>query len=297
MRMKRFVLFLSILTMSLALSAQSLVSFGGRGGFDFMVPGTKQTLHSKFGVAGAVDIGYTYYWHIGALNGLGIHTGISAGYATSDCEIEFNQQYTNYDYLNNELQYTTTGKTGISMKRAYAEVPLMVAFRSNKNIIAQLGLKVQYAFKSSITQQTKEATIDAYFPAYDIHITDQLITGRITEEDKNGRILEGSAPTWNLVLAMRAGYEFRFNKKHIVGIAAYLDFNLWNNLSFPQIDQPHIAVAPITDPVSPVPAVTVNNAFSTVISRINPIQIGVSVYYALEYRLYKSFKSSEWEDL
>jgi hypothetical protein len=283
--------------MSLALSAQSLVSFGGRGGFDFMVPGTKQTLHSKFGVAGAVDIGYTYYWHIGALNGLGIHTGISAGYATSDCEIEFNQQYTNYDYLNNELQYTTTGKTGISMKRAYAEVPLMVAFRSNKNIIAQLGLKVQYAFKSSITQQTKEATIDAYFPAYDIHITDQLITGRITEEDKNGRILEGSAPTWNLVLAMRAGYEFRFNKKHIVGIAAYLDFNLWNNLSFPQIDQPHIAVAPITDPVSPVPAVTVNNAFSTVISRINPIQIGVSVYYALEYRLYKSFKSSEWEDL
>ena len=295
--MKRLQLSIYILIISLASSAQSLVSFGARGGFDFMVPGTKQSVQAKFGVAGAVDVGYTYYWHIGGLNGLGLHTGVSAGYATNASQIQLNQQYINRDYLGSEMLYTTTGKTNVSMKRAYAEVPLMVAFRSSQNIIAQLGLKAQYCFRSSISQQVKEASIDALYTAYDIHVVDALVTGQITDDAKREMLIEGGAPTWNLILAMRVGYEFRFKKKHIVGLAAYMDFNIWNNLSLPHIDQPHIAVAPITDPSYPVPAVTANNAYYTLISHVNPIQIGVSVYYALEYRLYSSFKSSGWEDL
>ena len=292
--MKRFILSIYILTISLALSAQSLVSIGGRGGFDFMVPGSDQTIIPKFGVGGAVDLGYTYYWHVTNLHFLGIHTGLSAGYGQNESQIKLNEKYTNYDYLNNEMQYNNTGRTKIAMTRTYAELPVMAAYRYN-NIIAQLGLKVQYCFQSSATQQIKEAMIDAYYVPYDIHVTDQLITGRITDDEKIEMTIKSGAPTLNLLLSMRVGYEFRFKKKHIVGVAAYMDCNIWNNYSVPHIDQPHIAVAPITDPVYPVPSVTANNAFNTLIDRINPIQIGVSVYYAFEYRLYSSFKSAKYE--
>lgn len=292
--MKRLILSIYILTITLALSAQSLVSFGGRGGFDFMVPGSDQKIHGKFGVAGAVDLGYTFYWHVESLHFLGIHTGLSAGYATNESLIALDEKYTNYDYLNNALIYNTTGKTHVAMKRAYAEVPIMAAYR-HRNIIAQLGLKVQYSFQSSTTQEVKEASVDAYFPAYDVHVTDKLITGIVNEEDFGKRSINVSAPPLNLILAMKVGYEFRFKKKHILGLAAYMDFNIWNNMNLPRLGQPHIAVAPISNPLDPVPAVTVNNAFHTIINHINPIQIGVSVYYALEFRLYSSFKSAQYE--
>lgn len=292
--MKRLVLCIFVLAMTLTLYAQSSFSVGARGGFDFLVPESKQASHAKFGVAGALDVGYTHYWFIGGFGDMGLHTGLSAGYATNETRVDWEQQYTNVDYLNNEMLYTANGNTTLTMYRAYAEIPVMAALRT-KNIIAQLGLKAQYSFWSDVTHKVNEVNIDAYYVPYDVHVTNELITGKLAPENLTTKTLSNAAPNFNLLVAMRVGYEFRIRKKDIIGVAAYLDCNVWNTKSAPQED-PHIAVSSIDNsgPI-PVPAITVNHAYNTVTSRIFPIQVGVSVYYALEFRIRGSFKIDKYE--
>jgi len=281
--MKRIILSFSMLIVTCALSAQSVLSFGPRGGVEFMMPKSDQTTHSKLGYSGAFDIGYTYYWPTSS-GDWGIHTGVSAGYAKNECQIELNQQFTNYDYLDTEMLYTITGDANAMLQRAYAEIPLMTAFRTN-GFVLQLGLKGQYAFWSRATQTIKSASIDAYYVPFDVHVTDELITGVLSPDQKQEMVLSGGAPTFSLLTSMRIGYEFEVGKVSRLGIIAYLDYNVWNTgMGSGAPSTPLIAVSPITDPVDPVPTVTVNNAFSSVITGVNPLQLGLSLYYAIEFK-------------
>lgn len=281
--MKRIILMLSVLIVALSLSAQSLLSFGARGGFEFMMPKSGQTTNTQLGCSGALDIGYTCYWQ--AYKGdWGIHTGLSAGYAMNGCQIELNQQYTNFDYLNNEMLYTVTGDVSARLRRAYLEVPIMAALRYN-GFILQLGLKEQVSVWSQATQIVRDASIDAYYVPYDVHITDQLVTGILSPEQKKEQIQSGGSLLFSLLAAMRIGYEEKVSKTGRVGIIIYLDYNVWNSgLATTHSTTPLIYVSPITDTNYPVPTVTVNNAFSTVLTNVNPIQVGLSIYYAIEFK-------------
>lgn len=292
--MKRIILSLSMLIVVFSLSAQSVLSFGPRGGLEFMLPKSDQTTHSKLGFAGVFDIGYTYYWPT-VSGDWGIHTGVSAGYAKNECQIELWQQFTNYDYLNNEMLYTVTGDVSATLQRAYAEIPLMAALQKN-GFVLQLGLKGQYAFWSRATQTVKNASIDAYYVPFDVHVTDELITGVLSPDQKKEQVLSGGAPLFSLLAAMRIGYEAKVGYSGRIGIVAYLDYNVWNTgTGTNKSTTPLIAVAPITDPSYPVPAVTVNNSFSTVMTRINPLQVGLSLYYAIEFKS-KKHNAEDIED-
>ena len=279
--MKRFIIILSVLSFALGLSAQSVLSFGVRGGLDFMIPKSNQSTRPKLGMGGNFDIGYTYYWPVSSSD-LGIHTGISAGYATNETRILLYQQYTNYDYMANEMLYTISGDVNVLLKRAYAEIPLMLAFRSS-GFIAQLGVKAQYSFWSKASQRVGETSIDAFYVPFNVHVTDELITGLVSDKDRNEKDIKGGAPKLNVLVAARIGYETQVGTSGRIGIAAYLDCNVWNNYASQLIDKPLIAVEPISNPVYPVPNVVVNNAFGTVISGMNPLQIGVSFYYGIEF--------------
>ena len=77
--MKRLFVYSIMACVALQVSAQSVLSFGGRGGFDFLLPQSEQQIRSTLGFAGAFDVGYTNYWPIKKTD-LGIHTGVSVGY-------------------------------------------------------------------------------------------------------------------------------------------------------------------------------------------------------------------------
>jgi hypothetical protein len=184
--------------------------------------------------------------------------------------------------MSDEMLYTTSGKVNAMHKRAYAEIPLMAAFRS-RGFVLQLGPKVQYSFWNSAAQSIEESNIDAYYVPFDVHVTNEVITGVVSANDLAERKLEGGAPAFNILAALRIGYETRVGNQTRIGIMAYVDYNIWNTLSISRIDQPFIAVAPITDAANPVPDVTVNNAFSSFISGINPLQVGISLYFGIEF--------------
>ncbi len=282
--MKRMISSIAMLIVALSLSAQSVLSFGPRAGLEFMMPQSDQKTKSAIGYSGVFDIGYTYYWQTRNSGDWGIHTGVSAGYAKNECQIGLWQQFTNHDYMNNEMQYTISGDVSAWLQRAYAEIPLMAAFRMN-GFTLQLGVKGQYAFWSRATQQINNASIDAYYVPFDVHVIDELITGTMAPEQMKEMVLAGGAPLFNLMLAGRIGYETKVSNSGRLGIIAYIDYNVWNTgMGTSNASTPLIAVSPIEDPMDPVPTVTVNNAFSTVINRINPLQIGISLYYALEFK-------------
>lgn len=281
--MKRYIFSISAILFTLAIHAQSVLSFGLRGGLDFMMPKSECAAKAKLGIAENFDLGYTYYWNTRNNGDWGIHTGVSIGYAQNRTFLEFTQQYTNYDYLHNEMLYTTSGTIDAKLRRFYVEIPLMAAFRHN-GFVTQLGIKGQSAIWSRATQNLVSPMIDAYYVQYDVHVTNELVTGIVADQD-----LEKSdaniAPRLNLLLAARIGYEFKIGYSGSLGIMAYVDYNVWNTSSY-QTGQRVIDVSPITNTASPVPNVLVNPAFSSLISRINPLQVGISICYSLNFEKY-----------
>lgn len=276
--MKKTFLLLFIILCAQLMSAQSKLHFGARGGVEFLMPKSDYTTKNKVGGLGVIDFGYTYYWNTRNSGDWGIRTGLSAGYATNQTLLDFSQKYTNFDYLKNEMLYTTSGNVDIALQRAFVEVPVMAAFKYN-GFVMDLGLKAQYTIWNRAKQKLSNPAIDAFYVPYNVHVTDELITGVVNQNDLN-KTYNGGAPFFYLLIAFRIGYEFQVESNGKLGLAASLDYNVWNNFSN-HYTQSLISVAPIVNIVDPVPKVTVNNAFGTLISGIHPLTIGLSIYYVL----------------
>ena len=279
--MKRIIAYSLMAFAALHVSAQSLLSFGARGGLDFMLPQSEQQAQSKLGYIGAFDIGYTYYWPVNKCD-WGIHTGASIGYAKSGAELTCKQQFTNYDYLNTEMLYTTSGTFNMSISRMFVEVPLMAALR-HQGFVLQIGVKAQYAFLGKTKQDITNASIDAYYVPYGFHVIDEEVTGVVHQGDLR-KEYDGGAPAINLLVAGRIGYEAKTEHNGRVGILAFVDYNVWNNRSIVNTSTTIIAVSPITDAANPIPTVTINNAIESVVTRMNPLQVGLALYYAIEFK-------------
>ena len=282
--MKRYIFSLSILFIPLAIFAQSTLSLGVRGGVDLLMPKSEHPVYSKCGGTGMFDIGYTYYWQTRKSGEWGIHTGVSVGYIYDKTHLDFTQHFTNYDYLNNEMRYTISGNVDLALQRVAVEFPAMAAFRY-KGFVLQCGFKLQLAIISHTVQKLNNPFIEAYYVPYDVPVTDKLITGIVPYYDLVMHYSYG-APLANFLLAMRIGYEAKVGKSGRFGIAAYLDYNAWNGSSR-YSNAPLINVAPITNTTYPVPSVHINNAYTSVIA-IHPLQVGLSLYYAIEFEPYRS---------
>ena len=278
--MKRYISIILIFNIALVVRAQSVLSFGARGGLEFPLPKCGQPAKAESGWAGVFDIGYTYYRSTYSSGDWGIHTGASFGYAQNHTLLDFSQQYSNYDYLRHEMLYTTSGSVNADLQRLYVEVPVMGAFRY-KGFVAQIGMKAQCAVWSKSNQTLDNPVIDAYYVSYAVHVTDELITGLASSGDLQKSYAD-VAPRMNILAAARIGGEFMVGRSGLMGIMVYIDYNVWNTSPY-KSSRTLIAVAPITDAAYPVPAVTVNSAFTSLISRINPLQAGITLYYAIDF--------------
>ena len=280
--MKRSLFILSLLIVTCSLSAQSVLSFGARGGLEFMMPKSElTTLQTKVGYAGLVDIGYTYYWFT-QKGEWGIHTGLSGGLAQNASQIGLQDHIYRQYHDGTVKHFTVEGNMDIILQRAYGEVPLMAAFRKN-GIVARLGLKGQFAFWSNTSQKIKANDLS------DPYDDRRLFIGGTQKME-----FKGGAPVFSLLAAMQIGYELKVRKTDRLGVFAYLDYNFWNTGT--GTTSSLTSITPPSD--SSFADISVGNALSAVVTRINPIQVGVSVYYALELRTYHRHtkSSSIWED-
>ena len=249
---------------------------GVSGGSGLNLTPADCVMKSNVGGGGALAFDYTFYKSFDKVD-LGLRTGLDLGYMYLPYHAEFAQQYSNMDYLGNQVDYTTSGVVDVVQNQLYASLPLMFALRTH-GFVCNIGVRLQMPFYQTGKQQLSEPLIQAYYPKYDVTVTNELITGIVTDEQLSMPL--ASSPVFlECYASAEIGYEHRLNAKGAIGCAAYVHAGVWNSLP-KATNTPIIQVAPIMDSETPVPTVTVNDAYTSLLTSYVPLQFGLKVYYA-----------------
>ena len=253
----------------------SVFSVGVRGGGQMCLP-AGMDIHDQLGATGTLDMRYTFYGDVSNTIGIGFALGAGIGYGTTGFKGTNIDRYSNTDYLNNQLDYTVTSSFRQQDRFAKAEASLMVAFCFG-NVTLHIGPRFMLPFASRASLTIEEASIDAYYPLYNVHVTDKPITGFMATPYRQA--VPSHVPKYNVLLAAEIGYEWALDDCNSLGLQAYAEVGVWNNYTATAATGPLIQVMPITDAANPVPAIRINNTDG----RINGcrfLDFGIRVYYA-----------------
>ena len=270
----------------------SMLSIGVRGGGQTYLPtaavGATGEVKPGIGGAGALDVRYTYYGSVASQVQLGVAVGAGFGYGTTGIKGTNMDSYTNIDYLGNKMDYSIDATYSLKDQFAKVDVSLLLAMRFG-GVTLNVGPRFMLPFAATGTVTISEASIDAYYPLYNVHVTDQLITGKL--ETPYTEKHPSNISKYNLLIAAEIGYEWRLNQ-HDLGVQLFAEAAVWSKQTpNPLTPNPLIQVQPITDASNPVPFVTVGSAESFVSGR-RYIGVGVRAYYAfhIEHIRLRQFK-------
>ena len=286
------ILFL-LLALSSAQAHTSMLSIGVRGGGQMYLPtaalGASGELKPAFGGTGTFDLRYTFYGCITDRFGIGFTLGGGVGYGTAGIQGNHTDTYTNFDYLGNQMDYTVSSTFRQTDRFAKGEATLMASFCFG-NVILNLGPRLLIPFSESSSLTITEANIDAYYPAYNVHVINEQITGKLETPYTNDQ-LPITNYKYSVLIAAELGYEWYFNDRNCLGFQLYTDIGVWNSATTnPLTTNPLIQVAPITDAASPVPQVTIGSIDPLIKSR-RYLDFGVRVYYAFSVSKDRGYKS------
>ena len=277
-----------------ALAQNSVLSVGVRGGGQMMLPtavaGTTGTMSAALGGAGTLDLRYTFYGEPTDRIGIGFAVSAGVGYGSAGIQGTRTDTYTNLDYKGNALDYTCTAQYSQTDRFAKADAALLLAMRFS-GVTINIGPRFMLPFAASSALTLRNASIDAYYPAYDVHVRDQLITGKLATPYTQART--PILPRYSLLVAAEIGYEWSLGEQSSLGLQLYADVAVWNQArsAIPFIPStPLIQVSPISSAESPAPAVTVGD-ITLMIKELRYIDFGVRVYYAFSFKSSTGYKS------
>ena len=265
----------------MSLSAQtSVLSIGVNGGGQTWLPstakGAPKDVKGGIGFAGSLNLRYTFYGHPAEGIDLGFAIGGGVGYGFSDIRGTHTDAFTNTDYNGLQMDYAATGVFRQTDRFMKAEASLLFAMRFGQ-VTLNVGPRFLLPFSSSRTFTLREATIDAYYPLFNVHVVNEVVTGYI--QTPYVRKEASTLPQYNLLMTLEIGYEWPIKEQHSIGVQAYADFGVWNNYANTVAATPLISVAPITDAKSPEPAVTVGSPEQWLTGR-RYLDFGIRLYYA-----------------
>jgi hypothetical protein len=278
--------------LSACLAQTSMLSIGVRGGGQTYLPtaavGATGEVKPGIGGAGALDVRYTFYGQLADRFELGFAISAGIGYGTTGIKGTNTDTYSNTDYLGNSMDYTVNATYSLKDQFAKADMSLLLAARFG-GVTLNLGPRFMLPFAATGIVTISEASIEAYYPAYDVHVRDQLITGKLTTP----YTLPHTAiiPRYSLLVAAEIGYEWSLSGQSSLGLQLYADVGVWNSAGKnPAPITPLIQVSPITSRENPVPTVTVGD-ITPMIKDLRYIDFGLRVYYAFSIESDKGYKS------
>ena len=263
------------------LAQTSVLSIGVRGGGQTYLPtaavGATGEVKPGIGGTGALDVRYTYYGSVASQVELGVAVGAGFGYGAASLKGTNTDTYSNTDYLGNTMDYTVTSAFTQTDRFAKIDASLLFAMRFG-GVTLNIGPRFMMPFAASSALTIRQSAIDAYYPAYDVHVTDQLITGKL--ETPYRQTTTSSLPQYAALMALEIGYEWTLNTNHSLGVQLFADIAVWTPKSpITNNQSPIISVAPISNANDPVPSVTVNSPAALISSRRH-LDFGVRAYYA-----------------
>ena len=270
----------------------SVLSVGVRGGGQMWLPstvtGVTADVRSGIGYTGALDLRYTFYCDVSNTASMGLAVGAGAGYGSTVLQGTNVDAFSNTDYLGNQLDYTATTAFQQTDRFAKAEASLLLAMRFG-GVTLNIGPRFMMPFADLHLLKVTQSTIDAYFPQYNVHVVNEQATGVLPTPLMRQEKL--SLPKYNLLLAAELGYEWTFDKQHIIGLQAYMDFGVWSSNSSAALPLTQfVSVSPIMDATNPTPTVTVASPEMYIKGR-RYLDFGIRVYYAFSIESDKGYKS------
>ena len=283
MKVKKYIVVLCLLSFIFCpgQANTSMLSIGVRGGGQTYLPtaavGATGDVQPGIGGAGAIDLRYTFFGCLNSSFGLGFSVGAGVGYGSAGFQGTNTDSYTNIDYLGNRMDYTIQSAFKQTDRFVKADASLLFAMCFG-NFTVHVGPRFMMPFMASSAVTIPSATIDAFYPAYGVHVTDQLITGKLTTP--YSQTVTPSLPEYEVLMAAELGYEWYVNDRNCLGLQAFVDVAVWSKPSTLNI-QPSalISVAPISDSSNPIPTVTVHSP-SYLVSDLRYIGFGIRAYYA-----------------
>jgi len=285
MRMNRiFALFLLLSGSLIAIAESNNLSIGIRGGAANYA--TDAEARSLFGPTLGIQASYSCLWSPSYTQlHLGIMTGIGMAWTQTGMSMEWQSQYVNTDYRGRRLQYTMQG-TAVQKDRQFQfEVPLFFAFRW-KGIRLNLGPQFMLVMPRTYSLSISEMSSELSFLDYGVTMTDGAISGQLPAErlSQTGKTL---TPTFNLLLAVQAGYEFPLNDQHAIGLMAYFDYGIWSSYSNPNPTNRFVDVAPITDASMQAPEVAIYDLNASFVTRVNYMSFGLRFYWNMSWDFHR----------
>ncbi len=232
---------------------------------------------SRFGFDVLLDLQYAHYWLTKKEHKLGLLTGLSFGLAQGGLKAPVNEnKYTVTDPDGMQADYTVTAKNVQERDRQLQlEVPLMFSLIAKNGVFFNFGprflLPVYTPYKASIDN----ANIDAYFEQTDVHVTNDVITGLMEQDQLVGKGTTDNKLKLNITLGTEIGYEWTLKNGQSLGLGAYANYGLYS--MFKQEAKDLKSLITVTPAIPST--VTTNSATDAWTEKQGFVDVGVKLAY------------------
>lgn len=203
---------------------------GLRGGAASMMQQTIESANGRWqiGFDALLDLQYAHYWQRGNKPACGILTGLSIGYVRNGVKANGDRTFDIQDEDRDSVRYTITGADATELDGSVlVEVPVMFSMIAGEHFFLNIGPRVSLPVFSHYDQTLTTTHIDAWNMTKNVHVPDQLITGKVTDD-----LLRQKGSTklarLNILLSCELGYEQPLKNGQSIGIGLYGDYSVFS---------------------------------------------------------------------
>ena len=183
-----------------------------------------------------LDLQYAHYWtKEGRPVDLGIIAGIGVGYAQSGLKTAVDDAYTQpTDYGN--IDYTIKAdEVKESDGQIQLEVPVMFSLIHESGLFFNVGPKFMIPVFTPYNQaisNNENTVVDAYFPERDVHVTNDLVTGVLGDDQYKLKGTDnGNQFKINVMLTAEIGYEWILKSGNSLGLGAFANYSVFSTFN------------------------------------------------------------------
>ncbi len=257
------------------LDAQHRFSIGVRGGAASLMHDAAEMGDWKTGFDALVDFQYAYYFGGKKVNP-GILVGASLGYAQSSLTSSVDTTYTD-----GEIEYTITADKVEELDgQLQVEIPIMFTMLTEKGFFLNVGPKFVIPVFSHYKQTIDNANVNAYFPTYDVNVSNEVITGLVKSEQLSTKG-KWNTSKFNILLTAELGYEWLLKSGNAFGLGVFANYSVWDLYNNTTSGESLINVTAPSSSVALVDVLSVTDAYA---KGLGYFDCGLKLTYHFNFR-------------
>ena len=232
---------------------------------------------SRFGFDVLLDLQYAHYWQTKKEHKVGLLTGLSFGLAQGGMKAPVStNEYTVTDPDGMQAHYTVTAENVQERDRQLQlEVPLMFSLVAKNGVFFNIGPRFLLPVYTPYKATLENPYIDAYFEQTDVHVTNEVITGLMKDDQLVGKGTTENKLKLNITLGAELGYEWEFKNKQSLGLGVYANYGLYS--MFKQNAQDLKSLITVTPSIPST--VTTNSATEAWTEKQGFVDVGIKLAY------------------